>query len=230
MPAVPVCDAGRAAACADTLMAVRTIRPLHGHALSYLLAEPHGREAALVDPQSCDLPLIHALLGEHRLSLRWVLRTHAHDAQQPAELPTLRGLDAPVVQGGGAPPVHVPDEGGRLPLGQGAIRVLRTPGHTPDGLSFAWEDRLFCGCLLDVGGCAWQCGPADPALLWDSVTAKIFTLPDDTLIYSGQYHHRCSISTVHDQRRWHPYFARCSRDAYLARLAARAGRARRPPA
>lgn len=204
-------------------MPVRTIRPLHGHALSYLLADPHGREAALVDPQSRDLPLIHVLLGEHRLSLRWVLRTHAHDAQPPAELAALHGLGVPVVQGGDAAQVRAPDDGGRLPLGRGIIRVLRTPGHTPDGLSFVWGDRLFCGCLLDVGGCAWQRWPADPALLWDSVTGKLFTLPDDTLIYPGQYRRRCSVSTVHDQRRWHAYFARCSRDAYLARLAAHAG-------
>jgi sulfur dioxygenase len=206
---------------------VQTIRSLHGRALSYLLVDGAGREAALVDPQSCDLPLIRALLDERGLALRWVLRTHAHDRERPAELPALCGLGAPVVQGVAIDPmVMTMPDGGRLPLGQGVIRVWHTPGHTPDGLSFACQDRLFCGYLLDVRGCPWQRWPADPARLWDSVVHKVFTLPDDTLIYPGQYHPRYSVSTVHDQRRWHPFFAQCTRDAYLARLAVLAGKAR----
>lgn len=200
-------------------MEARTIRSLCRSALSYLLADQDSGEAALIDPQACDMPLIQAMLGERGLSLRWVLRTHEHDGQRPEELPALRRLGAQVVQGGAASGVHAPEDGERLPLGRDAIRVLRTPGHTADCLSYLWADRVFCGGLLDVGDCPWQRWPADPAALWDSVTQKIFTLPDETLLFPGQDCHSHSVSTVHDQRRWHPYFAQCSRDEYLARIA-----------
>lgn len=201
-------------------MDIRTIRSLGDGALSYLLADLASGEAALIDPQSCDMPLIQAMLGERHLSLRWVLRTHDHDDQRSGELPALRRLGVPIVQGRPDAGVQVPADGDLFAVGGSVIRVLRTPGHTAHCLSYVWGDRVFCGALLDVGDCPLQPWPADAAMLWDSVTQKIFTLPDETLLFPGQDCHSHSVSTVHDQRRWHPYFAQCSRDDFLARIAA----------
>jgi glyoxylase-like metal-dependent hydrolase (beta-lactamase superfamily II) len=201
-------------------MDVRTIRSLDQHALSYLLADLASGEAALIDPQARDMPLIQAMLSERQLRLRWVLRTHDHDEQRSGELAALRRLGAPIVQGRPEVDVEVPADGDTLPLGASAIRVFRTPGHTAHCLSYVWADRVFCGDLLNVGDCPWQRWPADAAALWDSVSQRVFTLPDETLLFPGQDCHSHSVSTVHDQRRWHPYFAQCSRDDYLARIAA----------
>lgn len=201
-------------------MDVRTIRSLGDDTLSYLVADVDSGEAVLIDPQACDMPLIQAMLGERQLRLRWILRTHDHDEQRPGELPALRRLGAPIVQGRPEAGVHLPTDGDLLALGGSAIRVWRTPGHTKHCLSYLWRDRAFCGALLDVDHCPWQRWPADAAMLWDSVTQKIFTLPDDTLLFPGQACHSHSVSTVHDQRRWHPFFAQCSRDDFLARIAA----------
>ena len=52
----------------------------HSAELSYLLADLDAREAVLVDPHGRDLPVLQALLNERDLRLRWVLRTHHHDA------------------------------------------------------------------------------------------------------------------------------------------------------
>lgn len=180
--------------------------------LTYLLADPDAREAVLVDPRGRDLPVLAALLAERELRLRWVLRTHHHDDGKPNESTLLARLGAPLVQG--AP------EGTVLPFGDELVRVLATPGHTTTCVSFAWRDRLFCGGLLAVDACPHQRRPQAPEALWDSVTQRVFTLPDETLLFSGHERRARAVSTVLEQRRWHPFFAGLTRDAFLAQMAA----------
>lgn len=188
--------------------------------LSYLLADTGAREAVVVDPHSRDLPVLQALLNERDLRLRWVLRTHQHDGLQAQEFSSLARLGAPVVQGEARDGVFQPAEGALLPFGHEFVRVLATPGHTADCLSFVWRDRVFCGGLLAVDACPRQPRPADPAALWDSVTQRVFTLPDETLLFAGHEKRARAVSTVLEQRRWHPFFAGQTRDEYLARVAA----------
>ena len=188
--------------------------------LSYLLADADAREAVLVDPRGRDLPLFRSLLAERELRLRWVLRTHQHDVLLPQEPALLASLGAPVVQGYGTATRQAAAHGERLPFGDEIITVLATPGHTESCLSFGWRDRLFCGGLLAVDACPHQPKPAVPEALWDSVRQRVFTLPDETLLFAGHERRARAVSTVLEQRRWHPFFAGLSRDAFLARVAA----------
>ncbi|WP_293633706.1 MBL fold metallo-hydrolase [Polaromonas sp.] len=198
-------------------------RILHDEAsgeLTYLLADQDTREAVLVDPRGRDLPVLAALLAERELRLRWVLRTHQHDALHVREPAQLARLGAPLVQGAAGENLRLARDGDVLPFGHELIRVLATPGHTAGCLSFAWRDRLFCGGLLAVDACPHQPLPAQPEALWDSVTQRVFTLPDETLLFAGHERRARAVSTVLEQRRWHPFFAGLSRDEFLARVAA----------
>ena len=187
--------------------------------LSYLLADADAREAVLIDPRGRDLPLLQSLLAERELRLRWVLRTHQHDKLSHTGPALLAGLGAPVVQGQSADGVQCAEHGDSLAFGSEIVCVLATPGHTGNCLSFAWRDRLFCGGLLAVDSCPHQPFPAEPEALWDSVRQKIFTLPDETLLFSGHERQARAVSTVLEQRHWNPLFAGVSRDEYLARVA-----------
>jgi glyoxylase-like metal-dependent hydrolase (beta-lactamase superfamily II) len=186
--------------------------------LTYLLADLSAREAVLIDPHGRDLPVLAAMLSERDLRLRWVLRTHDHDAIQTAEPALLARLGAPVIQGGGIDPSG--KDGVVLPFGDESIHVVATPGHTSTCLSFAWRDRFFCGGLLAVTACPHQAHPSAPESLWDSVTQKVFTLPAETLLFAGHEHRARAVSTVLEQRRWHPFFAGLTRDEFLAQMAA----------
>lgn len=188
--------------------------------LGYLLADFDAREAVVLDPRSRDMPVLAALLAEQGLLLRWLLRTHEHDALNPGEFAALARLGVPLVQGSAGANVRQPADGDHLPFGNEHLRVLTTPGHTRHCLSFFWRDRLFCGGLLAVDACPHQPRPADPAALWHSVTRRVFTLPDETLLFAGHEQRARAVSTVFEQRRWHPFFAQGSRDAFLARAAA----------
>lgn len=201
-------------------MYFRILHDAAGGELTYLLADTDAREAVLIDPRGRDLPLLAALLAERELRLRWVLRTHQHDHLQPGEPAQLARLGAPLVQGSLGADTQLAVEGDVLPFGHELVRVLATPGHTATCLSFAWRDRLFCGGLLALEACSHQPCPTAPEALWDSVTQRIFTLPDETLLFAGHEQRARAVSTVLEQRRWHPFFAGLSRDEFLARVAA----------
>jgi sulfur dioxygenase len=196
-------------------MYFRILHDEAGDTMSYLLADLDAGAAVLVDPRGADLPLLHAMLDEHRLHLQWVLRTHEHDSRMPGEAEALQTLSAPRIEH------QIPcANDGLLAFGNEHLRVIATPGHTSGCLSFLWRDRLFCGDLLAVDVCPYQPRPALPEALWDSVTHKVFTLPAETLLFSGHAQRARSVSNVLEQRRWHPWFGGASRDDFLSRVAA----------
>ena len=200
-------------------MYFRMLRSELSGEMTYLLADAQEKEAVLVDPHSCDFVVLCALLAEHDLKLKWVLRTHHHDNLHPDEIQSLAKFEAPLVQGDAADNTYQPHDGEKFQFGTETIDVWMTPGHTANCLSFAWRDRLFCGGLLAMTDCPYQPFAAAPAQLWESVTQRLFELPNETLLFPAHAHQFGTVSTVMDQKRCNPYFADYSRDDFLARTA-----------
>lgn len=184
-------------------------------AMGYLLADEDATEAVLIDPRAADVPALRAMLAEHGLRLRWILRTHEHDAMMPRESSALVMLGAPVIER------RVPSPAaGRLRFGSESVQVLATPGHTAGCLSFAWRDRMFCGSLMAADNCPFQPWPAEPEAMWDSVHRHVFAAPDETLLFSSHSRTARVVSTVKEQRLNHPWFAHGNRQAFLVRARA----------
>lgn len=178
-------------------------------AVSYLLADLDTRSCVLVDPRAADVAVLQAMLDEHRLQPCWLLRTHEHGALLPGDAAALASLGAPGSPSTGA---------GTLVFGNELLRAMPTPGHTAECMSFLWRDRLFCGDLLSVDTCPHQPRPALPEALWDSATRQVFTLPGETLLFCSHAAHGRTVSSVLEQRRWHPWFGASTRDEFLARV------------
>jgi sulfur dioxygenase len=65
---------------------------------------------------------------------------------------------------------------------------LETPGHTRDHLTLRFQDKAFTGDTLLIGSCGrTDLGDGSPALLWESLTTKLLTLPDDTEVLPAHY-------------------------------------------
>ena len=100
-------------------------------------------------------------------------------------------------------------EGERICVGSLRLDPLYTPGHTDDHYAYFLEGdgctRVFTGDALMIDGCGrtdFQNG--DAATLYRSVHEKIFSLPDDTLVYPGHdYQHR-RVSSVAQERERNP--------------------------
>ena len=68
------------------------------------------------------------------------------------------------------------------------LRVIHTPGHTTDSVVYYSEkDRVaFVGDTIFKGSAGnWQYPGGNRQTLVESITEKIFALPDDTVLYSG---------------------------------------------
>lgn len=73
----------------------------------------------------------------------------------------------------------------KLSVGDLRLEVLHTPGHTRGSLCFKVGRYLLSGDTIFAGGPGATRTPADLKQIIESLTAKIFVLPDNTLIYPG---------------------------------------------
>lgn len=93
------------------------------------------------------------------------------------------------------------------PLQLGSIRLdpIHTPGHTDGHFAYRVGDRIFTGDALLIEGCGrtdFQGGDADA--LYHSVHNKLFTLPEDSLVYPAHdYQHR-RVSTIAQEKLRNP--------------------------
>ena len=97
-------------------------------------------------------------------------------------------------------------DGDHLSLGDVEIEVLATPGHSPDGisLSVAEEGIVFCGDTLFREGIGRTDFPGSShATLMRSIAQRLFTLPDETILYPGHG----PQTTVGHERRHNPWVA-----------------------
>jgi len=79
-------------------------------------------------------------------------------------------------------------DGDCIQAGSLSFKVLFTPGHTPACTSFVFDNMVFTGDALfmpdsGVGRCDFPEGSA--SLLFDSITQRLFTLPEETVVYTG---------------------------------------------
>ncbi len=75
-----------------------------------------------------------------------------------------------------------------LKFGNLEVKTIFTPGHTPACSSFLIEDAVFTGDALfmpdfGTGRCDFPAGSAED--LYNSITQKLYTLPDSTRVFVG---------------------------------------------
>ncbi len=163
-----------------------TLRPFDTN--SYIITCRLTRDSVLVDaPAEADEIL-------RRLKVtnpRYILITHNHMDHLGA-LPELKSkLGIPVAvhpldaKNLPLPPDILLGDGNTVSFGNIELRVLHTPGHTPGSLCFLPGKYLISGDTIFPGGPGKTQSPADLRQIIESITNKIFVLPEDTQVYPG---------------------------------------------
>ena len=190
---------------------------------AYILADENTRRAAIIDPGMGSEHLLEAL-EEDRLRLDYVLNTHGHfdhvycdgyfTSKTGARL-LIHEADVPLLQrmpeyarhyGFSVADPPQPDgflrDGDIIPIGDLAVRVYHTPGHSPGGVCFHVGDVVFSGDSLLAGsvGRTDIPGGSTPELI-ASIRAKLLALPDATVVYTGHG----PQTTIADERAYNPF-------------------------
>jgi glyoxylase-like metal-dependent hydrolase (beta-lactamase superfamily II) len=188
---------------------------------TYILAAPDSDAAVIIDPvdHHCERDLAHlARLG---LRLEYVLETHVHadHVTSAGRLRQLTGAHTAVPSGCGVPAAEVQlQEGDVIHFGAGeTITVLPTPGHTAGSMSYVWRGNVFTGDALLIDGCGrtdFQGGSA--AALYDSITTRLFALPDATRVWPAHDYKGQSVSTIGWEKAHNARVTGRTRDEFVA--------------
>ncbi len=192
-------------------MLFRQLYDSRSNTYTYLLADLELKEAILIDPVLEQVQRDLTLLQELGLSLRYCLETHIHadHITGTGKLRELTGCLSIIPENARASCAdrYIQDEED-LELGSMVIEAIATPGHTDSHMAYLVNgERVLTGDALFIRGCGrtdFQGG--DAGKLYDSVTKRLFTLPDVTLVYPAHDYRGHTVSTIGEEKQWNPRF------------------------
>ncbi len=177
---------------------------------TYLLGCPETMVAVIIDPVYEQHSRDTALIRELGLKVCYALDTHVHADHVTGSWLMREALGAETVLSHryDANNVDVPaDDGDVLAFGNCSLSVRATPGHTNGCLTYvtSGQDMAFTGdCLMIRGAGRTDFQAGDEHVMWRSIRERIFSLPDDCLIYPGHDYAGRTVSTVLEEKKFNP--------------------------
>ncbi|PKG73748.1 MBL fold metallo-hydrolase [Shewanella sp. Choline-02u-19] len=175
---------------------------------TYLLGDPKTHEGAIIDAVKEHLQRDLQYIEELGIELLYIIETHIH-ADHITSAGLIRQKTGAQIVYSQAAAVKSIDidlkEGDELPIGGHHIRAINTPGHTHGCMSFYVDGMVFTGDCLLIRGCGrtdFQEGNSGD--LYHSITEKLFSLADETVIYPGHDYNGKTSSTIAEEKQWNP--------------------------
>lgn len=175
---------------------------------TYLIACVQSNEAILIDSVKSHAEQYLQYLTELNLKLVLAMDTHVHadHITGMGMLQKLTGCD--IAMGEHAKVVGASirlQDGDALEVGHVQGKVFYTPGHTDDSYCYLFNDCVLTGDTLMIRGSGrtdFQHG--DSGAQYKSITERLFTLPDETLVYPGHDYNGMTVSTIGEEKQWNP--------------------------
>jgi hydroxyacylglutathione hydrolase len=187
-------------------------------------------KCAVVDAHEEDVAAYIAFAASKQMTITHVIDTHVHADHRSGGPALARKVGAPYhlhQEADVALPYEPLHDGQEIELGNTRVKVLHTPGHTPESISLVVTDLrrgvepwfVLTGDTLFVGAVGRPDLPGrtreNAAELYDSIHRKLLTLPDELEIYPGHFAgSACGAgmsgkpsSTVAFEKRWNPLLA-----------------------
>ncbi len=158
-------------------------------------------EAAIIDPLRETEPYV-AMAEANGARIKYIFETHFHADFVSGHVDLAKQTGASIVYGPGANPAYdciSAEDNQEFKIGNVTIKVLHTPGHTPESSTYLLIDEngndhaIFTGDTLFLG----DVGRPDLAIksdltqedlagmLYDSLRNRIMPLGDDVVVYPG---------------------------------------------
>jgi len=204
-----------------------------------------GVEAAVIDPQR-DVQQYLDEAASNIQTIKYVIETHSHADFVSGHIELAAKTGARIVYGESAdtefPTLKVKD-GDVLTVGSISLKILETPGHTPESITIVAEDnenateplKMFTGDTLFIGdvgrpdliGSKGFTAEDMAGMLFDSLHTKILPLPDETEVFPahgagslcGKSLSKETWSTLGNQRQFNYALQPMSRDEFIKLVA-----------
>ncbi|HUU97440.1 MAG TPA: rhodanese-like domain-containing protein [Phycisphaerae bacterium] len=206
---------------------------------SYIVTS--GADALVVDPGR-DVQTYLNFVKEHNLAVKGVFLTHSHADFVAGHLEMAKATGCPICVSAtsGAEYEHqAVKEGDQIVVGEAVIRIVETPGHTPDGLcgyvfSKQKSDQpvaIFTGDTLFVGSIGrpdllpkTMTAASLASMAYDTWHNKLSKVTDETMIFPahgagslcGAHLRDEPFSTIGAERASNPYFQHAGRSEFIA--------------
>ncbi|MEJ7647235.1 MAG: MBL fold metallo-hydrolase [Chryseolinea sp.] len=198
-------------------------------------------EAAIIDPLRETEPYV-VLANRRGAKIKYVFETHFHADFVSGHIDLSRRVNAPIIYGPEANTeydVYNANDGEIFKLGEATIQVLHTPGHTPESTCYLLLDEkgrkhaVFTGDTLFVGDVGrpdlldgTMTSEALASMMYDSLTNKIKTLPDDVIVYPahgpgsacGKNIGQETVSTIGEQKRMNYALQPMTREDFIRKI------------
>ncbi len=155
---------------------------------AYVISDAESGDALVVDMPMGSSATVEAAAG---LNVQGILLTHTHPDHW-AEYDLVKNATGAPVYCHPAERIMPADkidrplaDGDEIVVGSMRVKAVYTPGHTPGSTCFTMGRFVFSGDTLFPGGPGRTQTPADLRQTVASITARLHTLPDDTLVLTG---------------------------------------------
>jgi len=173
---------------------------------TYILADKETLESVIIDPVLETVNRDLQLIKELGLKLKYILETHVHadhitGAAKIADATGAKIALSAAAQAEGAQLAL--NDGATLQFGSHTIKAITTPGHTNSCMCYLVGDRVFTGDTLMIranGRTDFQQGSAET--LYKNVHSKLFTLPDETLVYPAHDYKGFTSSSIGAEKKF----------------------------
>ena len=196
----------------------------------YVIYDPNEKKAAIIDPGIVDnreIDAIDSFLKKNDLKVVCIINTHLHidhvvantGLSQKYNVDVLAHEDDKIlgarlldqarqfglpfrIENAGV--TRYLSDGEKIKIGDGELEVIHVPGHSPGGIALydAKDNFIITGDSLFNGSIGRTDLPGgNLAKLLESVKKRLYSLPDDTVVYPG---HGPS-STIGKEKRTNPY-------------------------
>jgi glyoxylase-like metal-dependent hydrolase (beta-lactamase superfamily II) len=207
----------------------------------YAFGDRETGDAVIVDPAYGPSELID-LVESEGMRVNAVFATHYHPDHVGGSLggrapidgivEVLETIDVPIhVQseevewitkstGVGADSLVAHGAGDVVMVGEFAVSLLHTPGHTPGSQCLLVNGRLISGDTLFLDGCGRTDLPgSDPQEMYRTLTQRLAEITDDTLLFPGHLYSADPSAPMGDVRKLNRALVPASADQWLAMFA-----------
>jgi hydroxyacylglutathione hydrolase len=169
---------------------------------SYIVEDEDTSESIIIDP-SWDLIELEMIIKENNLKIKYIVNTHHHFDHTLGNEAMVESTKAPIIQHESSELKHdiTVKDGDFIEFGNSKLKVLHTPGHSPDGICLVGDGKIFSGDTLFVGNCGRIDLPGGSAKdLYHSLFDVLHKLDENLVMYSGHNYGGSEISTLGQEK------------------------------